>query len=274
MAQAPLTPALAFVPAPADLSAAMLGLVLHRTEAGQPVAVPAHALAMCVVALDGPPGAGPAAAAACRPVLTGSATRGQVLPSPGGLTLSLLWRASVLPRLSGEPASTFTDHVFDAADLLGPVPVARWQACATGGPERQALLVQLVFDWARRVLADAAPRRAQAARFALALAAWRPQAGQAVPAGWSERQWQRACRDELGVHPGLLRRLARLHASVRAQSRQPARWADHALDAGYSDQAHLAREYRDLAGLAPTRGHGVEGLQLSAQAIAPRFFGA
>ena len=61
--------------------------------------------------------------------------------------------------------------------------------------------------------------------------------------------------------------------ALLAQADRPVRWAEHALDAGFSDQAHLAREYRQLAGLPPSRGQGVEGLQLSAHALAPRFFG-
>lgn len=268
MSTGPVPGALAFVPAPPDLAPAMLGFVVQRALPGQLVAVPAHALAICTVALS--TGADPGGSA----FVTGSATQGRQVAVPAGLSVSVLWRASVLPRLSGEPASTFTDGVFDARDLLGDWPLAHWQAFAAPGPVAQDALARQVFAWVRRLLASAPAPRAGAVRFAQALAAWRPQAGETLPPGWGERQWQRACRDELGVHPGLLRRLARLHASVRAQADHPARWAEHAADAGFSDQAHLAREYRELAGLTPSRGQGVDALRLSAQALAPRFFGA
>lgn len=267
MRAVPLSSTLAFVPAPPDLAPAMLGVVVQQAGPGHAVAVPAHALALCTVVLS--TGAGPGGSAC----VTGSATQGRRVEAPAGLSLSVLWRASVLPRLSGEPASTFTDQVFDAQDLFEPLPLAQWQACAADGPAGPGVLAGPVFDWARRVLVSMAAPRPAAARFAQALAAWRPQLGQGLPDGWGERQWQRACRDELGVHPGLLRRLARLHASVRAQADHPARWAEHAADAGFSDQAHLAREYRELAGLTPSRGQGVDALRLSAQALAPRFFG-
>ena len=45
-----------------------------------------------------------------------------------------------------------------------------------------------------------------------------------------------------------------------------------ALDAGYWDQSHLVRDYRHLAGVAPSDGADRDSLQLSAQQLAPRFF--
>ena len=62
---------------------------------------------------------------------------------------------------------------------------------------------------------------------------------------------------------GTAHRVARRHASVAAPSlgaltstleatAEPD-WAQLALAAGYHDQPHMAREFRELAGLSPTR---------------------
>lgn len=57
----------------------------------------------------------------------------------------------------------------------------------------------------------------------------------------------------VGVTPRTLRRVLRFHRVVRALQ-EPAgpSWAALALDCGYSDQAHLIREFRELADCTPT----------------------
>ena len=71
--------------------------------------------------------------------------------------------------------------------------------------------------------------------------------------GVSERQLHRRCVAAVGYGPVLLRRVLRFRRVVTRID------AGGALDdlaglaalAGYADQAHLTRESRDLAGLAP-----------------------
>jgi AraC-like DNA-binding protein len=60
-------------------------------------------------------------------------------------------------------------------------------------------------------------------------------------------------RDQAGVPPKLLSRLVRFDRVMqRARSGAPLRWSDVALEYGFSDQAHLAREVRHFTGLSPT----------------------
>jgi AraC-like DNA-binding protein len=47
-------------------------------------------------------------------------------------------------------------------------------------------------------------------------------------------------------------RLTRFAHVCGALERMPGRWADLAAQAGYADQAHLNREFRELAGTTPT----------------------
>jgi len=66
--------------------------------------------------------------------------------------------------------------------------------------------------------------------------------------GLSSRQLRRRCLDAFGYPPKVLQRVLRFDAAVRlAWDGLP--FAAVAAEAGYADQAHLAREVRSLAGV-------------------------
>ncbi|MDE9365762.1 helix-turn-helix domain-containing protein [Luteipulveratus sp. YIM 133132] len=69
--------------------------------------------------------------------------------------------------------------------------------------------------------------------------------------GWSERHLRNATRSAYGVGPKTLSRLLRFERSVE-RVRTGARLADVAAVCGYADQAHLARDWRELAGRSPS----------------------
>jgi AraC-like DNA-binding protein len=66
--------------------------------------------------------------------------------------------------------------------------------------------------------------------------------------GFSERQLRRRFAVAVGYGPKTLQRVLRLRRFLRAD---PASLGRAALEAGYSDQAHLTRECRELTGLTP-----------------------
>jgi len=70
--------------------------------------------------------------------------------------------------------------------------------------------------------------------------------------GCSRRLLETAFRDEVGLPPKTVARLLRFEAVRRRIQRDPARWADIAHDHGYCDQAHLNRDFRELAGTTPS----------------------
>ncbi len=71
--------------------------------------------------------------------------------------------------------------------------------------------------------------------------------------GWSRRRLHRAFVAQVGIAPKSFARVARFHAARVALDACPAaRLADVAHAFGYADQAHLAREFRALAGVAPS----------------------
>jgi AraC-like DNA-binding protein len=75
-------------------------------------------------------------------------------------------------------------------------------------------------------------------------------------AGISERQLQRRFRATVGYGPKTLQRVLRFQQVVIGLVRDSGGgWnlAGHAARAGYSDQAHLTRESRELSGLTPAQ---------------------
>jgi AraC-like DNA-binding protein len=66
--------------------------------------------------------------------------------------------------------------------------------------------------------------------------------------GFSERQLRRRFAVAVGYGPKMLQRVLRLRRFLNADA---ASLAQAALEAGYSDQAHLSRDCRELTGLTP-----------------------
>jgi AraC-like DNA-binding protein len=71
-------------------------------------------------------------------------------------------------------------------------------------------------------------------------------------AGVSRRHLAKLFRAEIGATPKTMARILRFeHAREMAQTVPRLGWADLAYAAGYADQAHLVREFRELSGLSP-----------------------
>jgi transcriptional regulator GlxA family with amidase domain len=74
----------------------------------------------------------------------------------------------------------------------------------------------------------------------------------AVAIGLSKRRLQQLFQTRIGLSPTAWRRLARLHACLRALRQKPdMAWADLAVATGFYDQSHLINEFRDLCGCTP-----------------------
>ena len=74
----------------------------------------------------------------------------------------------------------------------------------------------------------------------------------ATDLGFSDRQLRRRFLAAVGYGPKTLQRVLRLQRFLAGQTSDLARAA---LDAGYADQAHLARDCRQLTGLSPSSLH-------------------
>jgi AraC-like DNA-binding protein len=69
-------------------------------------------------------------------------------------------------------------------------------------------------------------------------------------AGMSARQFRRRCREEAGLGPKHLARILRFRRACRLAERGES-WLRVAVEAGYFDQAHLIRDFREFTGSTP-----------------------
>jgi AraC-like DNA-binding protein len=75
----------------------------------------------------------------------------------------------------------------------------------------------------------------------------------AAVAGISERQLRRTCLKHSGLAPKQLARILRFRHAIARLRHGESDMADVAFNCGYYDQAHMIRDFRDLAGISPVR---------------------
>jgi AraC-like DNA-binding protein len=160
--------------------------------------------------------------------------------------------------LLGLPAGELAALDVDAADVLGPAATElheRMRAAASW-PERFALLDRLLLARADRGQA-VSPGIARAWQLVLGSGGTIRVGELASEAGWSPRRLRDLFLAETGLTPKAACRVTRFHRARtllgrRAAAGAPADLAQAAAQCGYFDQAHLAREFRDLAGCPPS----------------------
>ncbi|MDP5184921.1 helix-turn-helix domain-containing protein [Blastococcus sp. BMG 814] len=161
--------------------------------------------------------------------------------------------------LLGVPAGELASADVALEDLLGPAGgelLARVRA-ADGWPARFAALDHGLLRRLRDD--DGVPAEvAEAWRLTTAGGGRLRVAQVAARVGWSTRYLERRFRAETGLGPKEAARVVRFDAARRALAARVSRGlppdlAGLAVAAGFSDQAHLTREWTAFSGLAPTR---------------------
>jgi AraC-like DNA-binding protein len=160
--------------------------------------------------------------------------------------------------LLGAPAGVLAGIDLDAADVLGPFARELHErvGCATTWPHRFAVLDELLLR--RAGLEQAVPGEvAHAWERLLSTSGSVSVADLAREIGWSSRHLGNRFRTEIGLSPKEAARVVRFDRARRllqatAGTGSRARIAEVATACGYYDQAHLARDFRSLAGCPPS----------------------
>ncbi len=156
--------------------------------------------------------------------------------------------------LFGVPAGELTGLVVPLDAVLGRGgELAERLAAAAGWAERFAVLDRVLCG-ALREGAGAAPEVGHAWRRLLAESGTASVTALADEVGWSRRHLADRFRREIGLPPKVAARVLRFERA-RAELLRPGgvpRLADVAASCGYADQAHLSREWRELAGCTPS----------------------
>ena len=176
--------------------------------------------------------------------------------------------------LLGLPAGEIAHIDVPADAVLGPVATRIYQrlGAAGGWPERFAILDE---ELTRLVVAgqrspEAGPEISYAWRLLLGSGGAMPVAELAERTGWSTRHLANRFREEVGLTPKAAARVVRFSRARRRLVRDNGpvslgtlasrgslasrgTLAELAVACGYFDQAHLAREFRALAGCPPSQ---------------------
>jgi AraC-like DNA-binding protein len=206
-----------------------------------------------------------------RAFLVGALTEAlRVQPTARISTMGIRFRPSGLSAFLRVPQDELTDRTTPVDALWGAAGrelEARMHE-ATG--EVQRALIAEVFLLARLAAGPGPDLRVEAAvGHLLAERGQTRLAALAATAGLSERQLERRFRSAVGLGPKALARQVRLQEVYRRLGEDvPSDWVDIALDSGYFDQAHLLRDFRELAGSPPSRLLGSEG-ELARQFVDP-----
>ncbi|MCD9901466.1 helix-turn-helix domain-containing protein [Streptomyces sp. MT29] len=147
------------------------------------------------------------------------------------------------PVLLGVPAHELRDHRADLTDLWPPAAVRGSPNRIDRAPEPAAALERFALDR----IADTGPPDPRTVAVAEGLRRGCTVAATAAEAGLGARQLHRRSLAAFGYGPKTLARVLRLQRALEL-IRTGLPYAEAACAAGCTDQAHLAREMRDLAG--------------------------
>lgn len=182
--------------------------------------------------------------------LAGPTTRASTRRLEGqGWVVGALLKPAAVPALCADPTSVREDYVtLDEPSLLADVRDAVRDGLEAGIPVVERWLLDVVGELTEtRLLANCV------ADLAATESAITGVAELAAAFDLSERSLYRLTASHLGLTPYDLIRRRRIQAAAEAVRTSGEDLARVAADHGFSDQAHLAREFRQVLGRTPTQ---------------------
>ncbi|WP_344401993.1 helix-turn-helix domain-containing protein [Streptomyces longisporus] len=179
-----------------------------------------------------------------RLLVAGPDTHAYVTAGEPGVWAGVRFYPGTAPALLGVPAHELRDRRVALSELRPPAEVRRLTARVHAAAEPADGLEELALSLA----ADTEPPDPLLRHLVTALGEGRPVAATADELGLGARQLHRRSLAAFGYGPKMLARVLRLQRALRL-AREGVPFAETAARAGFADQAHLARDVKELAGL-------------------------
>jgi methylphosphotriester-DNA--protein-cysteine methyltransferase len=165
--------------------------------------------------------------------------------------VGIRFRTAAASSVLRVPPGELTDHVVSLGDISRPLASALYDSAAQhDGPEARAAALSATL---LRFVRHGADHLASAA--VRALDATDPPRIDTIARtlGVSTRTLERRLSAHAGLPPSMLRRVIRFRRTFSVlDNASPGTWAKIAIGAGFFDQAHLIRDFRQFAGAAPS----------------------
>ncbi|WP_030602770.1 helix-turn-helix transcriptional regulator [Streptomyces fulvoviolaceus] len=176
-----------------------------------------------------------------RLVVAGPDTRAYVTEGAPSTWVGVRFYPGTAPAFLGVPAHELRDRRVELAELWSASEVRRLQGRIAAASDVAGALEEIALE-------RATPPDPVLLRLVAALDAGRPVAGTADELGLGARQLHRRSLAAFGYGPKTLARILRLQRAL-ALARAEVPFAETAARAGFADQAHLARDVKELAGM-------------------------
>jgi AraC-like DNA-binding protein len=178
---------------------------------------------------------------------------------PNMLLLQIPFQPGVVHRLAGISAEALSNRHIDAVDVFGP------EARRTHGRLQNARTYLEMVAIADAFIAGLAGRGHFGRDFTVPLRLLREKPG--ISIDWladqtslSLRQFERCCLEHTGMTPKTFVRLSRFSRAFNLRLSRPERdWLSIAVDCGYYDYQHMARDFRHFMGQTPARTYEMQG---------------
>ncbi|HEY3742214.1 MAG TPA: AraC family transcriptional regulator [Bryobacteraceae bacterium] len=156
-------------------------------------------------------------------------------------------------QLFGEPAHLFVNTGYEAQAVLGPEIRQLHQRLGNAVDFRERTRLADAFLLGQLRDAERTDRSSKAFDAIVAADCPLTVAEAARQAGLSVRQLERKCLQYTGLSPKMLGRISRFERAMALRRASGAQWTTIAHELEYSDQMHMIRDFRSLAGDTPGR---------------------